>query len=65
MGEILRYLLIFLQNPEVAIVTHSRGGILRGGISTRDVLKLAEEIKKDISKKYGIILEPEVQYIEF
>lgn len=37
----------------------------KGESSAEDIRRLAEAIKKDVKKKFGVVLEPEVQFIGF
>jgi len=42
---------------------HSNYIINLGGATAKDVLELIEFVKKEIKKKYGVLLEQEVQYL--
>lgn len=36
-----------------------------GGATAKDIKKLSEEISKDVEKKFGVKLEPEVRFVNF
>lgn len=49
-----------------AQVSEKHAGFIvnKGGATSRDVLDLIDEIKRRVNEKYGVELEPEIEYVE-